>query len=131
MNTIYKQGEHHDCPFCQSSNTDETSNGMYICKDCERHFDFNDTILEPVRHRISAVLSANHATEENPFPCDMILGEMYPDAQGTSTLELPHLTSIFETQDGVIYFNIEEYSEPIEFDGMCLEDLVNIADEIN
>lgn len=131
MNTIYKQGEHHDCPYCQSHKTEETSAGNYICKDCERIFDFNDTILEPVRHRISAVLSANHASEENPFPCEMTLGEMYPDTQGTSTLEMPHLTSIFETQDGVIYFNIEEYSEPIEFDGMCLEDLVNIAEEIN
>lgn len=48
MNTIYKQGEHHDCPYCQSHNTEETSAGTYICKDCERLFDFNDTILEPV-----------------------------------------------------------------------------------
>lgn len=126
MNTI-----HQDCPFCGSKNTIDVQTATWHCRDCDRFFDINDMILEPVRHRISAVLSANYSTEENPFPCGMVLGEMYPDAQGTSTLEMPHLKSIFMTQDGIIYFNIEEYSEPIEFDGMCLEDLVNIAEEIN
>lgn len=126
---IYQKGTHFDCPFCQSSHTTEYCTGTYLCKDCDHVFDINDVILEPIRHKLSAVLSGRYATEENPMPCDITIGEW--DAQGLSTLELPHLVSIFETQDGVIYFNIDGLSEPIEFDSMPLEDLVIIADEIN
>ena len=119
---------HFDCPYCNSSHTTEEYAGTYHCKDCDRLFDINDVILEPIRHRISAICSANYATEENPILCDIVIGDIEP--YGLSTLEMPHVTSIFEMQDGVIYFNIEGMDEPMEFDAMCLPDLVIIADEL-
>ncbi len=83
-----------------------------------------EEMLERCRHTISRILFANQATEENPMPCDMYLGEMYPDGE---ILDSPHLTSVFESADGIIFFNIEEYAEPLEFDAMCVEDIGRIA----
>ncbi len=83
-----------------------------------------EEMLERCRHAISRILFANQATEENPMPCDMYLGEMYPDGE---ILDAPHLTSVFESADGIIFFNIEEYAEPLEFDAMCPEDIEQLT----
>jgi len=122
---------HHDCPFCSSANTEEYVTGVYICRECGSRFDFNDVILEPTRHRISAILSANFATEKNPYPCEMELGEWCVDfGDGELKFIHPHLVSIFQTDDGIICFNLKEIKGIAEFDYMPLEDLVCIDDEL-
>ena len=122
---------HHDCPFCSSSSTEEVVTGVYHCKECDCRFDINDIILEPIRHRISAILFANHTTEKNPLPCELELGEWCVDfGDGKLNYIHPTLVSIFETDDGVICFNLKEMNGAMEFDGMPLEDLVCIADEL-
>ena len=120
------------CPYCGSSHlTTMVDDYRFRCMDCEMMFDTQDIQLEDIRHRISRVLSANFATENNPYPCDMELGEWCVD-KGSGELELiyPHLVSIFQTEDGIICFTLAEMDGICEFDVMPILDLQDIADAI-
>lgn len=120
---------HFDCPFCGSKNTIEIHSGSYRCQTCLADFDINDVILEPIRHKLSAICAGH--TEDNPLPCDITIGDLEP--YGTEVIERPSVCGIFETQDGVLYFMVQTAFGPmcIEFDSMPLGDLVTIADNIN
>lgn len=128
----YDMESHIECPFCYSANVRGMYAGTLHCESCDCIFDINDIILEPIRHRLSAFLCGNEATEKNPFLCEIEIGEMTIDhGHGRyETIETPVVTGIYETYDGIILFNIDAFDEPMEFDGMCLEDLVAISDTL-
>lgn len=109
-----------ECPYCGSDHTQELPDeGCYHCNECGDDFFFEDTIREPVRHAISSILF-QHAErhhyrhdEDNPMEFD------HP-------LLFPSVIGIFETQDGIIFFNPCDGGEPIEFDDMDTADLTKI-----
>ena len=113
-----------ECPYCGSDHINEhdlTDEGCYHCNECGDDFFFEDTIREPIRHAISSILF-QHAERhhyrhdyENPMEFDHPL--LFPSAIG-----------IFETQDGIIFFNPNDGGEPIEFDDMETDDLTAILD---
>ena len=75
---------------------------------------------EEIRHKLSALLM--DTCEEKPIHCNIPIGE--DEAMGLSSLELPVVTSIFQQpSEGIIWFKIEDYVEPIEFDDMNTLDL--------
>lgn len=79
--------------------------------------------IEHIRHCLSALLI--NTDENHPLECDIVIGE--GKAQGLSTLEMPHIISMFQLpSEGIIYFNIEGSKEPIEFDSLSKNDLLNI-----
>lgn len=122
----------HECPFCYSANVTEECVGTYHCHECDCLFDDNDITLEPIRHRLSAFLCGEQATEKNPYPCNIHIGDMIVGVGKGDELELisPVVTGIYETYDGIILFILDSLDEPMEFDAMYLEDLVKIADEL-
>lgn len=78
---------------------------------------------EDLRHKLSAILM--DTDEQHPLECNILIGES--EAQGLSSLELPLVTSIFQQpSEGIIWFNIYGCKNPIEFDNMNLEDIINI-----
>lgn len=79
---------------------------------------------EDIRHQISAYLM--HTSESKAMSMDVIIGE--DDAVGLSTLEMPHVTSGFQDGEGIIWFRIYGYSEPVEFDTLTLSDVKNILE---
>lgn len=81
-------------------------------------------VKEDIRHQISAYLM--HTSESKAMPLDVIIGE--DDAVGLSTLEMPHVTSGFQDGEGIIWFRIYGYSEPVEFDTLTLSDVKNILE---
>ena len=108
------------CPYCGSEHTHKILNDdCYHCKECGDDFYFEDTIREPIRHKISAIL-AQHATD-NGYEHD----EGNP-MEFNHTIDFPSVIGIFETNDGVIYFNPNDGGEPIEFDDMSTDDLTAI-----
>ena len=119
-----------ECPYCKGNNTTEFC-GKFLCKECDRIFDDEDIIREDIRHRLSAILADYEATEENPMPFDYPIGEWDEETLGLSTLDLPWSKSIFEAQDGTIWFNLDySDSEPMDFDDICTKDLQDIIEEI-
>lgn len=78
---------------------------------------------EKLRRRLSAILM--DTDEQHPLECNILIGES--EAQGLSSLELPLVTSVFQQpSEGIIWFNIYGCKDPIEFDDMNLEDIINI-----
>lgn len=110
------------CPYCGSEHTHKILNDdCYHCKECGDDFYFEDTIREPIRHAISAIIF-QHATnfdtkhtQENPVEFDHPLG-------------LPSVIGIFETEDGIIFFNPNDGGKPIEFDDMDTDTLTAILE---
>ena len=85
--------------------------------------------MENIRRKISAILSSEFATEDNPLECNVTIGES--EACGLSTLEMIHTKSLFQDQEGIIWINIEGSDEPIEFDQINKEEASNILRVIN
>ena len=96
------------CPFCGSENI-ILDGDHYVCqnKDCERYIYEDTPQLEDLRHKISAMISSVCGDEENPFVCaePIVIG--------------------------IVWFNLEDYEEPIEFDDLTLADIKAIWDGIN
>lgn len=67
-------------------------------------------------------------TEEEPFEFNCIVGR--DEAFGLSELELPDVTSAFQDEEGIIWFNIYGCEEPMHIDIMSEDDLRNILKEI-
>lgn len=67
--------------------------------------------------------------EQNPLPCEVLLEEA---VFGLSTLQIPKCIGVFqEPKEGIIWFIIEYFENPVEFDDMAILDLLNIYNEIN
>lgn len=116
------------CPFCESENVVQFCERFH-CKDCDRLFDDDDIVRENLRHRLSAILSANYATGDSPLEFSHPIGEWDEDTVGLSSLNLPWSKSVFEFQDGTIWFNLDYTdSEPINFDDVCTRDLQDIIE---
>ena len=82
---------------------------------------------EQIRHKISAILM--DTCEEKPMPCNIIIGE--EQTMGLSSLQMPVVTSAFQLpSEGIIYFNIEGYKDPVEFDDLSTYDLNKILKEL-
>ncbi len=97
-----------------------TRNTVYSSSDDEPE----SAVKEDIRHQISAYLM--HTSESKAMFMDVIIGE--DDAVGLSTLEMPHITSGFQDGEGIIWFRIYGYSEPVEFDTLTLSDVKNILE---
>ena len=87
--------------------------------------------LEDLRHKISAMISSVYGDEENPFVFaePIVIGE--EDVQGLSDAEKPKVVSMFHDYEGIVWFNIDGYEEPIEFDDLSLADIKAIWNGIN
>ena len=120
------------CPFCGSENIVKDGD-HYVCqnKDCERYIYEDTPQLEDLRHKISAMISSVYGDEENPFVCaePIVIGE--EEAQGLSEAEKPKVVSMFHDYEGIVWFNLEDYDEPIEFDDLTLADIKAIWEGIN
>ena len=123
------------CPFCGSENWEWMNNNDYInnyhCHECDRWFDEEDHEYEDLRHKISAVISAFYGDEEHPINFDhpIIVGE--EEAQGLSSLQLPHVIGMFHDSEGIIWFNLQYCDEPLEFDKFSLKEITDIWGEVS
>lgn len=82
------------------------------------------TDIEEIRHKLSALLM--DTDEAHPLQCYIAIGE--EEAMGLSSLQIPHVISMFQQpSEGIIWFNLEGVEEPIEFDDMFESDLITIA----
>jgi len=118
-----------ECPYCGSDNTEEIPNeGCYHCKSCGDDFFFEDTIREPIRHRISRICSHNDADEQYPYPCNILISQH--KFCGLKPLETARVVGVFMDYEGIIYFNIDGLDGPIEFDEMWTDDLQVINVEL-
>lgn len=71
------------------------------------------------------------ATEENPYKCGKYGWSIDDeDLFELSTLEFPSLIGIFSSQDGILYFNFDGHTNPIEFDDMADYYLIQIVNNI-
>lgn len=113
------------CPFCGTQDVSKEKH-YYYCNHCERIFDLEDVCYEDLRHKISAYLM--DTTEEEPLEFNCIVGR--DEAFGLSELELPEVTSAFQDEEGIIWFNIYGCEEPMYIDDMSEDDLRNILKEI-
>lgn len=123
-----------DCPFCGAKNSVFGSyysdGGLCLeCSECERLFDLEDYEREDIRHKVSVLL--NGTDEEHPKKCDIIVGEW--EAQGLSSLELPHIVKCFQIPgDGTMWFHcdgaVDENGEEawMNFDDFDIHDLREI-----
>ena len=82
---------------------------------------------ETLRHKLSAILM--DTCEEKPIHCNIVIGE--EQAMGLSSLQMPTVISAFQLpSEGIIYFNIEGFHEPVEFDDLHIKDLMKIFEEL-
>lgn len=121
------------CPFCESENIEKRRTQIavddyyehYHCKDCHTFFDDTDIEVEDLRHKISLLL--NGTDENNPIKCNILVGE--EEAQGLSTLQMPHIDKCYQIPgDGTMWFHIK-YSpdeEWMNFDDFDMYDLKKI-----
>ena len=94
------------CPYCGGPTIRDTfrDSPCWICDDCECMFDEEDIEREEICHRVSLLLDGTD--EDNPKECDIIVGEW--EAQGLSSLELPHITKCWQIpSDGTMWFYID------------------------
>ena len=74
---------------------------------------------EQIRHKLSAILM--DTDEQHPMECNIILDS---EAMGLCTSQMPNITSAFQLPtEGIIYFNIEGYEAPVEYDNLLKEDV--------
>ena len=85
-----------------------------------------DTLRDSIRNYISRVLADNNATKDNPLEINAALEF---GAMGLSTLEMPHVESIFQDDDGsgMIWMNTDWNSEPVDFDELYVDDQIDIV----
>ena len=82
---------------------------------------------EQLRHKLSAILM--DTCEEKPMHCNIVIGE--EQAMGLSSLQMPIVTGAFQLpSEGIIYFNIQGFNEPVEFDDMHKKDLIKILNAL-
>ena len=122
------------CPFCKEHNLVETTSTdgetTYHCNECERDFTLDDFRHEIYRQRISCICSGEEATEENPIDCTsesswgILIGE--DEAFGLSTLQMPHVTSVFQDDEGRVWVTVMGCDELVEADMLDTSDLKNI-----
>lgn len=118
------------CPYCGSTNLESMNDNRFICHECWCGFTEEDILRENIRHRLSAILFANNATEEKPLSFEHPLGEHREENCGLSSLNLPWITSIFEFEDGTIWFNVDGLADAVNFDDVETADLVDIITAI-
>ncbi len=81
---------------------------------------------ESCRNYLSRTLMDND--EEHPFECDIVLEQ--EDAFGLSTLEMPHLTKMWQDpSEGYLHFEMEGYDD-MDFDSLRDEELMQIINEL-
>lgn len=124
INIVAKEThQHFPCPFCGADNTIYDGGGEYHCKDCRTIFREDDVIAEPIRHHLSAILSADGAMNDDngeiSLPCEITIGNGEV------------VTAIHETRDGIIYFDLKGHEHPEEFDLIAVEDLRIILNTIS
>ena len=87
--------------------------------------------FEDLRHKISAMISADYGSEVSPLVCKepIIIGE--DEAQGLSDAEKTKVVSMFHDQEGIVWLNLEYTEEPIEFDDITLSDARAIWNELS
>lgn len=93
---------------------------MKEINNCERYIYEETPQMEAIRHKLSALLMDTN--EENPMLCDVTLEV---GAQGLSEAEKAKCVSAFQDYEGIIWFNLEGQKEPIEFDDMCYDEIIN------
>ena len=105
------------CPYCGSEHLEWHKKGdNYYCLGCGKD----------VRHELSALIM--DTTEEEPFSCEVTIGE--DDACGLSSLELPLVVGIFQDCYACIWVNIYGMSEPMNFDDLTLNDVKSILEGV-
>ena len=81
---------------------------------------------ESLRRKFSALLM--NTDEQHPMSCEVLLEE---EIFGLSTLQIPKCIGVFqEPKEGIIWFIIEYFENPVEFDNMFITDLINIYNEL-
>ena len=98
--------EMNTCPYCGEKTRKSKFYGSpcWICDDCQCLFTEKDAEMEDIRHKVSAILI--DTDEQHPMECDITVGEH--EAQGLSSLELPHIVKCFQMQgDGTLWFHEE------------------------
>ena len=94
----------------------DTNNIIKLIETIEKQ---SSIIKELIRHRISAILM--DTDEEHPLECFIPFGDSY----GLSALQLPTIIKAYQIPtEGIIYFIIEGYDKPIEFD----DEIFNLSD---
>lgn len=117
------------CPYCGSNAYEWLGEGCvpdeYHCRACDRLFREEDFKREALRHMISAVLSGAYAdSEDRAHTCSAVVGE--DEAQGLSSLELPHTEMLYQLNDGTIWVRLG--NEWRNLDDFSIRDLENIAE---
>ena len=87
------------------------------------------TLRDAIRNYVSRILEDRKATEDNPLEIDASLEF---NAIGLSTLDMPHVFSIFQDTDGsgMIWCNTDWSDESCDFDELYLDDQIDIVNEI-
>lgn len=108
-------------------NQEESKIEMALVPDPQEH--------ENLRQKISSLCSAYGAEhgEGTPIDCtvgstDLIIGE--DESQGLSDAEKPHVTSVFQDQEGILWITIGDYKDPLELDNLSTSDLKTILEWI-
>ena len=117
------------CPYCGSEHYEwmgaEYEPNEYHCRACDRWFSEEDFKREALRHMISAVLSGAYAdSEDRAHTCSAVVGE--DEAQGLSSLELPHTEMLYQLNDGTIWVRLG--GEWRNLDEFSVRDMENIAE---
>jgi hypothetical protein len=123
------------CPYCGSEHLEwhdavPGDTGFdekpYYCLGCGNVFTEKEAEFEDVRHELSALIM--DTTEEEPFSCEVTIGE--DEAQGLSTLQMPLVVGVFQDCYACIWVNIEGAEEPTNFDDLTLGDVKSILKEV-
>ena len=114
-----------ECPYCGSENIEWNDEKSY-CLGCGNDFTEEEAEFEDIRHELSALIM--ETSEEEPFPCEVTIGE--DEAQGLSTLQMPLVVSVFQDCYACIWVNIDGTEEPTNFDDLTLSDVKSILKEV-
>lgn len=121
------------CPFCGYDKVIELGGNTYECQNCEMQFTEQDAEFEDIRHKISAILTYNEATEEHPIDCTkgVMLTIGSEDAMGLSELEKPQVTKIYHDQECKVWVSIYGDKDDTNFDDLTLTDAKDILAWLN
>ena len=87
--------------------------------------DLEFKLHKELRHILSPILM--DTDEDNPIKCDVPLER---DAFGISTLEMPHVTGVWQDPtEGWIYFDFD-CGGPCDFDDMDIQDIIDVINAI-
>lgn len=81
-----------------------------------------DNLRNNIKDYLLEILAENNTTVDNPFEVNAALEF---GAMGLSTLEMPHVDSLFIEEDR-IWINTDWSKDPVNFDELCLEDQIDI-----